>query len=91
MAEDIALLDQLTGGLVEIGFGRGNYGLEAANLNPEDNPNDQATAKLVFDEAVSVIKAALSQERFAFKGQIYQFPAPGFRADRAHRHRPGLC
>ncbi len=83
-AEDIALLDQLTGGRVEIGFGRGNYGLEAANLNPEANPNDQAKNKLVFDEAVSVIKAALTQERFSFKGEVYQFPAPGFRADRAH-------
>jgi alkanesulfonate monooxygenase SsuD/methylene tetrahydromethanopterin reductase-like flavin-dependent oxidoreductase (luciferase family) len=83
-AEDIALLDQLTGGRVEIGFGRGNYGLEAANLNPEANPNDQAKNKLVFDEAVSVIKAALTQERFSFKGQVYEFPAPGFRADRAH-------
>ena len=83
-AEDIALLDQLSGGRVEIGFGRGNYGLEASNLNPEANPNDQAKSKLVFDEAVSVIKAALTQERFSFKGQVYQFPAPGFRADRAH-------
>ena len=83
-AEDIALLDQLSGGRVEIGFGRGNYGLEAVNLNPEANPNDQVKNKLVFDEAVSVIKAALTQERFAFKGEVYQFPAPGFRADRAH-------
>jgi hypothetical protein len=83
-AEDIALLDQLTGGRVEIGFGRGNYGLEASNLNPDADPNDQARNKLVFDEAVSVIKAALTQERFSFKGKVYQFPAPGFRADRAH-------
>lgn len=83
-AEDIALLDQLSGGRVEIGFGRGNYGLEAVNLNPDANPNDQAKNKLVFDEAVSVIKAALTQERFAFKGEVYQFPARGFRADRAH-------
>ncbi len=83
-AEDIALLDQLTGGRVEIGFGRGNYGLEASNLNPDADPNDQVRNKLVFDEAVSVIKAALTQERFSFKGEVYQFPAPGFRADRAH-------
>lgn len=83
-AEDIALLDQLTRGRVEIGFGRGNYGLEALNLNPEANPNDQTKSKRVFDEAVSVIKAALTQERFSFKGEVYQFPAPGFRTDRAH-------
>ena len=83
-AEDIALLDQITRGRVEIGFGRGNYGLEALNLNPDANPNDQTKSKLVFDEAVSVIKAALTQERFSFKGQVYEFPAPGFRTDRAH-------
>lgn len=83
-AEDIALLDQLSGGRIEVGFGRGNYGLEASNLNPEANPNNQPMSKKVFDEAVSVIKAALTQERFSFKGDIYQFPAPGFRADRAH-------
>ena len=56
---------------MEIGFGRGNYGLEASNLNPDADPNDQARNKLVFDEAVSVIKAALTQERFSFKGKVY--------------------
>ena len=84
-AEDIALLRPAHGsdGL-RSDSGRGNYGLEASNLNPDADPNDQAKSKLVFDEAVSVIKAALTQERFSFKGQVYQFPAPGFRADRAH-------
>ena len=32
MAEDIALLDQLSKGRVEIGIGRGIYGREAINL-----------------------------------------------------------
>jgi alkanesulfonate monooxygenase SsuD/methylene tetrahydromethanopterin reductase-like flavin-dependent oxidoreductase (luciferase family) len=83
-AEDIALLDHLTGGRLEVGVGRGNYGLEATNLNPIADPNNPAMNLKVFDEAVSVLKAALGQERFAFKGDIYQYPAPGFRADRAH-------
>ena len=84
LAEDIALLDHLTGGRLEVGLGRGNYGLEALNLNPIADPNNQAMNVKVFDEAVSVLKAALGQERFSFKGDIHQFPAPGFRADRAH-------
>jgi alkanesulfonate monooxygenase SsuD/methylene tetrahydromethanopterin reductase-like flavin-dependent oxidoreductase (luciferase family) len=83
-AEDIALLDHLTGGRLEVGVGRGNYGLEATNLNPIADPNNPAMNVKVFDEAVSVLKAALGQERFSFKGDIYQYPAPGFRADRAH-------
>jgi alkanesulfonate monooxygenase SsuD/methylene tetrahydromethanopterin reductase-like flavin-dependent oxidoreductase (luciferase family) len=83
-AEDIALLDHLTGGRLEVGVGRGNYGLEATNLNPIADPNNPPMNVKVFDEAVSVLKVALGQERFSFKGDIYQYPAPGFRADRAH-------
>ena len=36
MAEDIALLDQLSKGRVEIGIGRGIYGREAINLKTTD-------------------------------------------------------
>src|SRR6056300_902295 len=35
LAEDIALLDQLSNGRVEVGIGRGIYGREAINMNKE--------------------------------------------------------
>ena len=38
----------------------------------------------VFLETLGVLRAALTEDRFSYKGDIYQFPAPGFRADRAH-------
>src|SRR5262245_9306792 len=84
LAEDIGLLDHLTGGRLEVGVGRGNYGLEAYNLNPLADPNNPEMNLNVFLETLGVLRAALSEERFSYKGQIYQFPAPGFRADRAH-------
>lgn len=84
LAEDIAMLDQMSKGRLDVGFGRGNYGLEATNLNPAADPNDQDANFRVFEDAVAVVKEALGNRIFSYKGPVYQFPAPGFRADRAH-------
>jgi alkanesulfonate monooxygenase SsuD/methylene tetrahydromethanopterin reductase-like flavin-dependent oxidoreductase (luciferase family) len=84
LAEDLAMLDQMSGGRIEIGFGRGNYGLETTNLNPIADPNNQEQNFKVFEESVNVVLAALTNKLFSYKGEIYQFPAPGFKADRAH-------
>jgi alkanesulfonate monooxygenase SsuD/methylene tetrahydromethanopterin reductase-like flavin-dependent oxidoreductase (luciferase family) len=84
VAEDLALLDHLAGGRLEVAVGRGNYGLETSNLNPAADPNNPAGNLKVFLEALAVIKKALSEEKFSHKGELFQFPAPGFSADKAH-------
>jgi alkanesulfonate monooxygenase SsuD/methylene tetrahydromethanopterin reductase-like flavin-dependent oxidoreductase (luciferase family) len=84
LAEDLALLDHLTAGRLDIGVGRGNYGLEASNLNPAADPNNRAANVKVFHETLEVVRKALTEERFAHRGELFSFPAPGFRADKAH-------
>src|SRR5215468_7252870 len=84
LAEDLALLDHLTSGRLEIGVGRGNYGLEASNLNPAADPNNRAANVKVFLETLDVLRKALTEDRFAHRGENYVFPGPGFRADKAH-------
>jgi len=84
LAEDIALLDNLTDGRLEIGVGRGNYGLEGLNLNPVADPNNAADNFAVFAETIEIVKRALSEPRFRFEGQYYTVPYPGFKMDQAH-------
>ncbi|CAM5310164.1 2-succinyl-6-hydroxy-2,4-cyclohexadiene-1-carboxylate synthase [Streptomyces antimycoticus] len=49
LAEDIAMLDQLSGGRVEVGLGRGLYGREALNLNALADPRDQEQNRALYD------------------------------------------
>ena len=78
MAEDIALLDQLSKGRVEIGIGRGIYGREAINLNKEADMKDQAKNFRLFEETLTILKKAWSEKFFNHKGEFYTYPAPDY-------------
>ena len=84
LAEDVALLDQLSGGRLELGVGRGNHGVEALNLNPQADPRDVDSNYAVFAETLEILKRAFNNHTFSFSGDHYQFPTPGFKWDRAH-------
>lgn len=79
LAEDIALLDQLSGGRVEIGLARGLYGREAANLNVKADPSNQKQNRAIFEETIEVLKKAFSNRFFSHKGEHYEFPPEGIK------------
>ncbi|GAA2613431.1 LLM class flavin-dependent oxidoreductase [Streptomyces axinellae] len=81
LAEDLALLDQLSGGRVEVGVGRGLYGREAMNLNPLADPRDQEQNRALFEETMEVMRKAWSGEFFSHHGRFHDFPAPDVRWD----------
>ncbi len=58
LAEDIAMLDQMSQGRVEVGIGRGVYGREAINMNVEADLKDQAKNFRLFEETLTIIKKA---------------------------------
>ena len=78
LAEDIAALDHLSKGRVEVGIGRGVYGREAVHMNIESDLKDQAKNKRLFQETLSVMKKAWTEKFFSHKGEFYTYPAPNF-------------
>jgi len=69
IAEEIATLDLLSGGRVDIGFGRGyqNYEFERFGLDLEQ-------AKNRWDESLDIILSALKGTAFSYDGKHYKVP-----------------
>jgi len=78
LAEDIAMLDQMSKGRVQVGIGRGVYGREAINMNKEADLKDQAKNFRLFDETLTIIKKAWTEKFFSHKGEFYTYPTPNF-------------
>ena len=78
LAEDIAVLDQLSKGRVEVGVGRGIYGREAVHMNVESDLKDQAKNFRLFEESLTIMKKAWTEEFFSHKGEFYTYPSPNF-------------
>ena len=80
LAEDLAILDHMSDGRIEIGIGRG-FAFEAINLNRFADVRDQERNRALFEETLDILVKAWSQESFAHHGEFYQFPEPGVRWD----------
>jgi alkanesulfonate monooxygenase SsuD/methylene tetrahydromethanopterin reductase-like flavin-dependent oxidoreductase (luciferase family) len=78
VAEDIAMLDHMSQGRIEVGLGRGVYGREAVHLNVEADLQDQAKNFRLFDETLQIIKKAWMNKLFSHKGEFYEYPVPNF-------------
>lgn len=84
LAEDFAILHNLSEGRGVLGVGRGTVPREAEPLGTQigsfDNPDKAAADTLnreIFDESMQVILMALENETFSFKGKHFEFPPPG--------------
>lgn len=75
VAEEIAVLDNLLQGRrLSVGLGRGAARRE---FDPFKVPMGETRAR--FDEALAIVRAALSQERFSYQGRFHEIPETSIR------------
>jgi len=68
LAEEIAMLDNLSHGRLEVGIGRGRSPIELMLYG-----RDAAEAQDVYDEALAVIRLAFTEEFISFEGKHFEF------------------
>lgn len=80
-AEDLAMLDQMSGGRVDVGVGRGVYGREAIHLNKAADLRDQAQNFRLFEQTIALLRKAWTEEFFSHDCEFFTYPEPGFTWD----------
>ena len=79
VAEDIALLDNMTEGRVDFGVAKGINERCTLQFNPEADRRDNEKSYRLFLESLEVILKAWTKTAFTHKGEFYQFPVPGWK------------
>lgn len=70
LIEEIGMLDHLSGGRLDVGFGRGSSPAELVYYG-----TDPETAQSIYEESLELITRGLTERRLSFQGKHYQFDA----------------
>jgi alkanesulfonate monooxygenase SsuD/methylene tetrahydromethanopterin reductase-like flavin-dependent oxidoreductase (luciferase family) len=78
LAEDLAVLDHVSGGRLDCGVGRGITNREMSNLSAFDVDRrfPEANAE-IFLETLQILRKAWTEDPFTWEGKYYRFPRPG--------------
>jgi alkanesulfonate monooxygenase SsuD/methylene tetrahydromethanopterin reductase-like flavin-dependent oxidoreductase (luciferase family) len=68
LVEEICMLDQMSRGRLEIGFGRGASAIEASYFG-----NDHSDAEAIYREYLDLIMSGMTEGRLHGKGEYYEF------------------
>jgi alkanesulfonate monooxygenase SsuD/methylene tetrahydromethanopterin reductase-like flavin-dependent oxidoreductase (luciferase family) len=75
LAEDLAMLDNMSRGRLEVGFGRGIWPYEGPQFHPNADPRKDKENRELFTETVEVVREIWTNEYFEHQGNNYTFPA----------------
>jgi alkanesulfonate monooxygenase SsuD/methylene tetrahydromethanopterin reductase-like flavin-dependent oxidoreductase (luciferase family) len=76
LAEQIAILDVISGGRVEVGFGRGYQSREAETFGQRYGSTvmDQERNRAYHQEAIEILRKAWTEESFSHRGEFWTIP-----------------
>ncbi len=75
LAEDVAILDNMTEGRVDVGFGRGIWPYEGPQFHVNADPRKDQENRELFRETIEIVREIWSNEYFSYRGTNYSFPA----------------
>lgn len=94
LAEDLSILDNMTRGRIEVGFGRGIWPYEGPQFHPNADPRRDWENRELFRETVEIVRKIWSDPYFSHTGANYSFPVedtvfshPSFPPDPAWQDR----
>ena len=79
VAEDVALLDNLTEGRVDFGAAKGINERSTIQFNINADRRDDKKCYSLFRECLDIVIKAWTEDPFSYKGEYYTFPVPGWR------------
>ena len=79
VAEDIAMLDNMTKGRVDFGIARGYDSRSGLQFNVHADRLNSGQNYSLFAESLDIIKGAWTQDVFRHEGKFFTFPVPGWK------------
>lgn len=76
LAEDLAILDHMSKGRLEVGFGRGGFHRDTAIFNMNADPRNETISRELMYENIDIILKAWTNEFFSHQGPNYLIPPP---------------
>ncbi len=75
LAEDLSILDNMTRGRIDVGFGRGIWPYEGPQFHPNADPRKDRENRELFRENVEIVRKIWTNTYFSHSGPNYTFPA----------------
>lgn len=79
IAEDVAILDHIAGGRLDIALGRGLLAREIMTFNPAADRSNAERSISLFRESVELLKKAWTSDAFTWQGEHFTYPPVGVR------------